>query len=60
MRYTGTILHKNTRIQGGIGGIFDFYEIVPGFGLGLLAIVLFSHVGPGPEPEMVEEFEKVH
>jgi sodium/proline symporter len=42
------------------GGIFDLYEIVPGFVLGLLAIVLFSHVGPGPEPEMVEEFEKVH
>lgn len=41
------------------GGIFDLYEIVPGFILGLVAIVAFSHVGAPPEDAIVEEFEQV-
>lgn len=41
------------------GGIWDLYEIVPGFILGLLAIVVFSLSGKPPTKEMVEEFDSV-
>jgi sodium/proline symporter len=41
------------------GGIFDLYEIVPGFILGLIAIVAFSYVGEPPEDAIVAEFEQV-
>lgn len=39
------------------GGIFDLYEIVPGFVFGLLAIIIVSLVTPEPEKEIVEQFE---
>ncbi|WP_070120944.1 sodium/proline symporter PutP [Bacillus marinisedimentorum] len=40
------------------GGIFDLYEIVPGFVLGWIAIMIFSKVGPQPSNEILEEFDK--
>jgi sodium/proline symporter len=41
------------------GGIFDLYEIVPGFVFSLIAIVVFSYVGDTPAQEIVDEFESV-
>ena len=41
------------------GGIFDLYEIVPGFAAGLAAIVVVSLAGAPPPKEIVEEFEAV-
>ncbi|MBB6454901.1 sodium/proline symporter [Salirhabdus euzebyi] len=39
------------------GGIFDLYEIVPGFLLNVILAVVFSLFSQ-PKPEMEEEFEK--
>ena len=41
------------------GGIFDLYEIVPGFVFGLLAIVVVSLLTPEPSKEIQDEFDKV-
>ncbi|SFM40204.1 sodium/proline symporter [Ectothiorhodospira mobilis] len=41
------------------GGIFDMYEILPGFILATLAMIAFSFVGRGPSPEMLQEFDGV-
>ncbi|MFP4210398.1 MAG: sodium/proline symporter PutP [Alkalispirochaeta sp.] len=40
------------------GGIFDLYEIVPGFIFGLIAIVVFSYVGAEPSREITDEFDR--
>ncbi len=39
------------------GGIFDLYEIVPGFCFGLIAIIVVSLLTPAPEPKIISEFE---
>ncbi|MGE4549651.1 MAG: sodium/proline symporter PutP [Intestinibacillus sp.] len=39
------------------GGIFDLYEIVPGFVFGLAAILVVSLLTPAPGTEVVQEFE---
>ena len=39
------------------GGLFDVYEILPGFILCVVAIVVGSLVGAEPEPELVARFE---
>ena len=41
------------------GGIFEMYEILPGFILGMLAVVLFSRIGARPGAEIEQEFDKV-
>lgn len=41
------------------GGYFGLYEIVPGFCLGALAIVVFSLLGKTPTASMKTTFEKV-
>ena len=41
------------------GGIFDLYEIVPGFMLSCLAIVIVSLLDRPPAIEIVDEFEAV-
>ncbi|MEG9297619.1 sodium/proline symporter PutP [Mangrovibacillus sp. Mu-81] len=41
------------------GGLFDIYEILPGFIFATLAIVIFSFVGNGPTKEIQEEFDTV-
>jgi sodium/proline symporter len=41
------------------GGIFDLYEIVPGFVLGLIAIVVFSVVDREPSQEITAVFDAV-
>jgi len=41
------------------GGIFDMYEIVPGFAVSSLAIVLFSLTGQQPSVEQRLCFDKV-
>jgi len=41
------------------GGLFDLYEIVPGFMLSLIAIVVMSLIDRRPAPEIAEEFNKV-
>ncbi len=38
------------------GGIFDLYEIVPGFVVSVCLIVLFSLVDHSPEAEVLEQF----
>ncbi len=40
------------------GGIFDLYEIVPGFIFGLIASVVFSYVGAEPSREITDEFDR--
>ena len=39
------------------GGWFDLYEIVPGFIVSVVLIVLVSRWGPKPDPEVVKQFE---
>lgn len=39
------------------GGIFDLYEIVPGFVFGLIAIVVVSLLTPAPSREITEQFD---
>ena len=39
------------------GGIFDLYEIVPGFFFGLLAIIIVSLLTPAPDAEIMQEFD---
>ena len=41
------------------GGIFDLYEIVPGFLISIAAIVVVSLAGAPPSEEIQEEFERV-
>jgi sodium/proline symporter len=41
------------------GGIFDMYEIVPGFIISIIAIVVISFIGSEPSKEIVQEFESV-
>jgi sodium/proline symporter len=41
------------------GGLFDIYEILPGFIFATIAIVIFSFVGNGPTKETQEEFDTV-
>jgi sodium/proline symporter len=39
------------------GGIFDLYEIVPGFLISILLIVATSLLGPKPDPAVESEFK---
>nr|WP_309228346.1 sodium/proline symporter PutP [Virgibacillus sp. NKC19-3] len=41
------------------GGLFDLYEIVPGFVLGSLAIIIVSMLGKRPSDKILEEFDFV-
>ncbi|MTI71529.1 MAG: sodium/proline symporter PutP [Firmicutes bacterium] len=41
------------------GGIFNLYEIVPGFILSVLGILIFSLIDKEPSKEIIEEFNKV-
>jgi sodium/proline symporter len=41
------------------GGLFDIYELLPGFIFATIAIVIFSFVGNGPTKEVQEEFDIV-
>ena len=41
------------------GGLFDLYEIVPGFILSMLSIVLTSVLTPAPEDVVLQDFDKV-
>ncbi|OIU70343.1 sodium/proline symporter PutP [Rossellomorea aquimaris] len=41
------------------GGLFDIYELLPGFIFASIAIVIFSFVGNGPTKEVQEEFDTV-
>ncbi len=41
------------------GGIFDLYEIVPGFVLGVIAIVVFSLLDREPAEEITAVFDRV-
>jgi sodium/proline symporter len=48
------ILWKNLQ-----GGIFELYEIVPGFICSVIAIVVFSLLDKEPSQEILDEFEKI-
>ena len=39
------------------GGIFELYEIVPGFVCGLIAIIVVSLLTPAPEKEITDKFD---
>ena len=41
------------------GGIFDMYEIIPGFLFSALAILVASLASPEPAPERLAQFDKV-
>ncbi|KSU61525.1 proline:sodium symporter PutP [[Bacillus] enclensis] len=41
------------------GGLFDVYELLPGFIFASIAIMIFSFVGNGPSKEVQEEFDTV-
>ncbi len=41
------------------GGIFDLYEMVPGFVLSWLVIVVVSLLSPAPAPKILQEFDTV-
>jgi sodium/proline symporter len=41
------------------GGLFDIYELLPGFIFASIAILIFSFVGNGPTKEVQEEFDTV-
>jgi sodium/proline symporter len=41
------------------GGIFDMYEIIPGFLFSALAILVASLASPEPAPELLAQFDKV-
>ena len=41
------------------GGLFNLYEIVPGFLLASLAVIMFSLVEKGPEEEIVRRHERL-
>lgn len=45
------------QLEGGIGGIFDLYELVSGFAISSLMIVIFSYLGAPPTAEMEADFE---
>lgn len=42
------------------GGLFDLYEIVPGFVFSWIVIMVVSMVGAGPSQEIQEEFDTVN
>lgn len=41
------------------GGIFDLYEIVPGFLISFILIFIFSYIGKEPSEEVIKEFDSV-
>ncbi len=41
------------------GGIFELYEIVPGFVLSCIVIIVITILGKGPSDEILEEFDRV-
>jgi sodium/proline symporter len=43
----------------GAGGIFELYEIVPGFIAAVAAIMLFSRIGPKPGAEQLALFDRL-
>ncbi|MBM7094463.1 MULTISPECIES: sodium/proline symporter PutP [Alteribacter] len=53
------ILWANLDAVGLTGGIWDLYEIVPGFVLGWAAIMAVSLIGEPPSREIQEEFDSV-
>lgn len=42
------------------GGLFDLYEILPGFLVSLIAIVVFSKLGSEPSESIINEFNEVN
>lgn len=40
------------------GGIFDIYEILPGFVLSAVAVVVVSRIGAGPSQRVVDDFDR--
>jgi sodium/proline symporter len=42
------------------GGVFDLYEIVPGFGISFVFILIVSLLDKAPDPEISREFDNVN
>lgn len=42
------------------GGVFDLYEIVPGFGISFVLILIVSLLDKAPDPEISREFDNVN
>ena len=42
-----------------MGGILDFYELLPAFILACITIVIVSLLTPAPEKEIIEEYESI-
>jgi sodium/proline symporter len=47
------------QLQGGTFGLFDLYEIIPGFGFSTLAILLVSLATAPPEARIQQQFENL-
>lgn len=47
-------------LSGGPGGIFDLYELVPGFVAGLIAIFLGSIFDKSDNKEVFDEYDKIN
>ena len=41
-----------------LGGIWNIYELLPGFIVSAVFIVVFSLITPAPEGKVIEDFEK--
>lgn len=41
------------------GGIFEYYEIIPGFIISVVSTVLVSLVTPKPEQRIIDEFDEM-
>jgi sodium/proline symporter len=48
---------RRTPVQ---GGIFDLYEIAPGFILCAIAVIMLSRPGPQPAGLVAEDFDRTH
>ncbi len=42
-----------------LGGILDFYELLPAFIIGLVVMIIVSLATPAPEQEIMDEFDEV-
>lgn len=55
----GVVMIIWANLSGGAGGIFDLYELVPGFAAGLIAIFLGSIFDKSGNKEVFAEYDKI-
>lgn len=55
----GVVMIIWANLSGGGGGIFDLYELVPGFAAGFIAIFLGSIFDKSDNKEVFAEYDKI-